>query len=136
MVTVNSTGLIAATGNACGNTLISATVTTNKSSGNIVTGYMTVTVVCFTGTGGGGTTGPILTLSVGGGTGFVTSTPPGISCASNCFFSFSNGTVVMLTANPVAPSTTANWTSACDTVTGNVCTVTMNGNRAVAVTFN
>ena len=55
MVTVNSTGLITVTGNACGGTIISATVTTNKSAGNlsssgaIVTGSMTANVVCFTG---------------------------------------------------------------------------------------
>ena len=55
MVTVNSTGLITATGQACGNTLITATVTTNKSAGNIsssgavVIGTMTANVVCFTG---------------------------------------------------------------------------------------
>jgi hypothetical protein len=52
MVTVNSTGLITATGMACGNTLISATVKTNSSagglssSGAIVTGSMTANVVC------------------------------------------------------------------------------------------
>ena len=52
MVTVNSTGLITATGLACGNTLISATVKTNKSSGGlsssgaIVTGTMTANVTC------------------------------------------------------------------------------------------
>jgi Bacterial Ig-like domain (group 2) len=56
MVTVDAaTGLITATGQACGDTLISATVTTNHSIGNvgssgaIVTGTMTATVVCFTG---------------------------------------------------------------------------------------
>ena len=56
MVTVNPTGLVMATGNACGATLISATVNTNSSAGNrtskgaIVTGYMTTDVTCFTGT--------------------------------------------------------------------------------------
>ena len=55
MVTVNSTGLITATGGACGGTIISATVTTNHSSANIdsngaiVTGTMQANVVCFTG---------------------------------------------------------------------------------------
>jgi hypothetical protein len=56
MVTVDAaTGLITATGLACGDTLISATVTTNHSIGNvsssgaIVTGTMTASVVCFTG---------------------------------------------------------------------------------------
>jgi Big-like domain-containing protein len=55
MVTVDSTGLITATGGSCGSTLISATVNTNFSSGNrpssgaIVTGNMTANVVCSTG---------------------------------------------------------------------------------------
>jgi hypothetical protein len=54
MVTVNSTGLITATGGACGGTLVTATVTTNKSAGNIsssgaaVIGTMTANVVCDT----------------------------------------------------------------------------------------
>jgi Bacterial Ig-like domain (group 2) len=59
MVTVNSTGLITATGLSCGGTVISATVQKNSSdggissSGAIVTGAMQANVVCFGGTGGG-----------------------------------------------------------------------------------
>jgi len=55
MVTVSSTGMITATGEACGGALITATVTTNQSIGNIsssgaaVIGTMTANVVCFTG---------------------------------------------------------------------------------------
>ncbi|HEV8046979.1 MAG TPA: Ig-like domain-containing protein [Terriglobales bacterium] len=58
MVTVTSTGLITATGRACGNTLISATVNKNSTDGGlsspgaVVTGNMTANVTCFTGTGG------------------------------------------------------------------------------------
>ena len=54
MVTVNSTGLITATGRSCGGTLVSATVTTNRSEGNIssngtiVTGIMQANVICPT----------------------------------------------------------------------------------------
>jgi hypothetical protein len=54
MVTVNSTGLITATGETCGGTLISATVNTNSSVGNltsagaIVTSSMQANVVCST----------------------------------------------------------------------------------------
>lgn len=52
MVTVNSTGVLTATGLACGNAIVSATVKTNSSagglssSGAIVTGSMTANVVC------------------------------------------------------------------------------------------
>jgi Bacterial Ig-like domain (group 2) len=55
MVTVDAAGLITATGNSCGGTIISATVTINHSDGNIpskgaiVTGSMQANVVCFTG---------------------------------------------------------------------------------------
>ena len=55
MVTVSSTGLITATGQTCGSTLISATVTKNStdgglaSKGAVVTGNMTANVTCFTG---------------------------------------------------------------------------------------
>lgn len=54
IVTVSSTGLLTATGVACGDALVTATVTTNRSSGNIdssgalVTGSMTASVVCPT----------------------------------------------------------------------------------------
>lgn len=55
MVTVNATGVITATGQACGGTIVSATVKTNTSSGGlsssgaVVTGTMTANVICFTG---------------------------------------------------------------------------------------
>jgi hypothetical protein len=54
MVTVNFTGLITVTGVSCGGTIVSATVTTNHSDGNIsssgaiVTGSMTANVICPT----------------------------------------------------------------------------------------
>ncbi len=69
MFTVNSTGLLTATG-ACGSALVSATATTNTSpggisrSGAIVTGYMTANVVSFE--GGGTGTGPTPTLTFAG----------------------------------------------------------------------
>jgi Bacterial Ig-like domain (group 2) len=55
VVTVDSKGLITATGEACGTTLISATMVTNhsvggiSSSGALVTASMTANVLCFTG---------------------------------------------------------------------------------------
>lgn len=54
MVTVDSTGMLTAAGQTCGTTLVTATVTTNHSTGNIdssgaiVTGTMTANVVCHT----------------------------------------------------------------------------------------
>ena len=66
MVTVTSTGLLSPAGFACGNALVSATVTTNHSVGNrsssgaIISGYMTANVACLS------TTGPILTVDFAG----------------------------------------------------------------------
>lgn len=135
IATVNSTGVLSAAGLACGDALISATVTTNRSSGNIssqgalVTGYMTASVVCFSG----------LTLTVdfaGNGSGTVTSSPPGLSCAGTCGASFASGTTITLTAVPNSGSSFTSWVG-CDVVSGQVCTVSnLSSNRAVTVTFN
>jgi len=142
MFTVSSTGLLTATGFACGGSLISATVNTKadssgvSSSGAIVTGYMTANVVCFTGNGGGGNE-PTLTVSfAGGGVGTVTSSPLNLSCASTagtCVGSFPNGTSVTLTATAVPPSTFAGWSGGC---VGAACTIVLQQDTAVTATFN
>jgi len=54
LITVDANGMLTVTGVACGSALITATVQTNSSAGNIsssgaiVTGSMTASVVCFT----------------------------------------------------------------------------------------
>jgi hypothetical protein len=141
MFTVSSTGLLTATGFACGGSLVSATVTTNNSvgglssSGAIVTGTMTANVVCFTSTGGGG---PILTLDfAGNGSGTVTSSPAGINCAStggSCSASFGSGTVT-LTATPVGSSSFGGWSGGC-TNSSSTCTFSLQSNTTVTATFN
>lgn len=142
MMTVDSNGLLTATGISCGGTLISATVTTNKSSGGIsssgavVTAYMTGNVVCFTSSGGGVL--PVLTLTfAGNGAGTVTSSPSGLSCASPapCLAQAQSGAMITLTATPISPSTFGNWLN-CDSGPANPCTVTMTGNKTVTATFN
>ena len=147
MMTVDATGLLAVTGLTCGGSLVSATLTTNTSAGGIsstgavVTGFMTGNVVCFTGTSGGGTTGPSLTINfTGSGSGTVTSSPAGLSCASSagsCSSSgFASGTTVTLTA---VPSGTFGGWGGCDGVdgTGLVCTINdLTSARAVTATFN
>jgi hypothetical protein len=143
MVTVNSTGLISATGLSCGGTIISATVQTNSSaggltsSGAIVTGSMQANVVCFTGTGGGSGS-PILTVDFAGmGTGSVTFTPSGAICATNCSESFASGTAVNVTATPDSGFSFTSW-SGCDSPTGNnPCIInSLTANRTVTVSFN
>ena len=137
IATVTSTGLLTATGQDCGNALVSATVVTNtngnrSSSGAVVTGYMTATVVCFTGSI---TTGPALTVDfAGAGAGTVTSSPPGLGCASTCTGNFPSGTQVTLTATPNG-STFGGWVG-CDAVAGQTCTVDLSSARTVTVTFN
>ena len=141
MFSVSSTGLLTATGFACGGSLVSATVTTNSSagglssSGAIVTGSMTANVVCFTSTGGS----PILTVRfAGNGSGTVTSSPGGISCASTqqgaCSASFASGTTVTLTATPVGGSF-GGWSGGC-TNGASVCTFSLQSDTTVIATFN
>ncbi|HZQ25894.1 MAG TPA: hypothetical protein VFA89_24090 [Terriglobales bacterium] len=138
MVTVTPKGLITPTGTSCGTTVVSATVTTNHSSGNIsssgalVTGSMTANVVCYT-----GTTAPVLEVSfTGGGSGTVTSNPPGLDCTSACGNAFLPDIAVTLTATPKAPSTSAEWTAGCDTVVGQTCTINdLSADRVVTVFF-
>jgi len=143
MVTSNSTGLITATGEACGATLVSATLNTNtsqggiSSSGAIVTGYMTANVICYE--GGGSGTGPALTLTFGGnGAGTVTSNPGGLSCSSPgpCVAEFPVGTPVTLTATPTGSSSFGGWTGCASQPSTNPCTLTLESNTTVTVTFN
>ena len=144
MITVDSSGVITVTGAACGGTIITATVNTNKSSGGIsssgaiVTGSMTANVVCFTSSGGGAGS-PALTVTFqGSGSGAVTSSPPGFSCfsPSPCVASFTSGTTVTLSAAPNTGSAFGSWLD-CDTPAGtNPCMVTLSSDRTVKVTFN
>jgi hypothetical protein len=137
MVTVTSAGLITATGDSCGNTLISATVTTNQSAGDlsskgaIVTASMTANVVCFTGSG------PTLAVNFSGlGSGTVTSSPGGVNCTASCGTVFVTGTSVVLTATPANGSAFGGW-GGCDSVSLQVCTVNdLTADRSVTVIFN
>lgn len=139
MVTVDSSGLLTATGLACGSSLVSATVTTNhseggrSSSGAIVTGTMTASVVCFT-------SGPTLTiLFAGAGSGSVISSPPGINCVTSCSASFQSGTSVTLTAASSGSSSFGGWIG-CDFTggtNGELCTLNnLTNDKTVTVTFN
>jgi hypothetical protein len=139
MFTVNSTGLITATGTSCGATLVSATVNTNTSAGGIsssgalVTGYMTAEVVCFSGTG------PTVTVDFAGtGSGTISSSPPGLGCSSSagssCTGSFPTGSSVTLTAVP--NGTFGGW-AGCSIAAGTTCTLQdLTNDVTVTATFN
>ena len=76
----------------------------------------------------------VLTVNkTGAGTGTVTSAPAGVNCGATCTFSFSNNTLVTLTAAPAAGSTFTSWSGACTGSGG--CTVTMSAARTVTATF-
>ena len=141
MVTVNSTGLLTATGNVCGTgALVSATVETNSStggrhsSGAIVTGNMTANVTCFTGTSNG--TAILNVAFLGGGTGTVTIAPSGFICSASCSVSFPvNSGPITLTA--AASGTFGGWSSNCPLISGQTCTInSLTTNLALTVTFN
>ena len=59
----------------------------------------------------------------------------GINCGADCTETYDSGTPVTLTATPDPDSTFTSWTN-CDSVSGNICTITMNANKSVTATFN
>jgi hypothetical protein len=142
MFTISSTGLLTATGDQCGNTLVSATMVTNTSTGGIsssgaaIFGYMTATVTCFSGSGTGA--GPAVTVTFAGtGSGTVSSSPPGLSCVATCVDTFPAGTVLTLTATPTPPSTTGSWGGTCPSpTTTEVCTFTVEENTTITASFS
>jgi hypothetical protein len=147
LATVTSAGILSPTGvYACGGGLISATVNTNSSAGNIsssgavVTGYMNVTVNNLVVKGCPGFQGSTPTLTVtflGRGNGTVTSNPAGINCTASCSGTFASGTSLRLTATPALGSTFVSWGTTCDSVSGSTCTVNnLTADRSVTVTFN
>ena len=127
IATVNTSGLVTATGIGCGNTLISATINSGKSSGAIVTATMTTNVVCFV--------GPTLAVNFAGpGTGTISSVPAGLSCDASCTATFPSNTAITLTASP--NGTFGGWTG-CDSTSGMNCTITsLSASRTVIATFN
>ena len=139
MITINSTGLITATGNSCGASLISATLRTNSSaggrssSGAIVTGNMTANVTCFTGSSNGTV---VLTVTfLGSGTGTVSVSPSGFICSKTCALGFATGTgPITLTA--AASGIFGGWGN-CPSVSASTCTISsLTTNLDVTATFN
>ncbi len=76
-----------------------------------------------------------LSLTVNG-SGTVHSSPgTDLACTSSCNQSYTPGTVVTLTPTANGSSYFSAW-SGCDSVNGNVCTVTMSTAKSVTATFN
>jgi hypothetical protein len=78
---------------------------------------------------------PLTVYKSGTGSGPVTSSPPGITCGSNCSASYTSGASVTLTATANPGSVFAGWTGACSGM-GPTCVVTMSSARQVTATYN
>ena len=77
---------------------------------------------------------PLTVMKDGTGSGYVTSSPAGISCGTTCTMSVDGGTVVTLTASPDGSSTFAGWSGACSG-TG-TCVLSLDAAKSVTATFN
>ena len=76
-----------------------------------------------------------LTLTrTGAGSGGATSVPSGVDCGATCTATFPIGTMVTLTAAPVAGSTFASWGGACSGAS-TTCTVMLTANTTVTADF-
>ena len=71
----------------------------------------------------------------GTGTGTVTSTPPGISCAPGLLREFDPGTAVTLTATATPPSTFSAWLGDCAGQAGPQCVLTTGAVRSATASF-
>jgi List-Bact-rpt repeat protein len=103
------------------------TISATDAVGNVATTSLTVTPVIP----------PSYTLTVVksgllAALGTVTSSPAGISCGGTCSSTYTDGTVVTLTASPAL--LLSSW-SGCDAVNGATCTVTIRANRTVTASF-
>jgi hypothetical protein len=77
-----------------------------------------------------------LNLSFAGtGSGSVTSTLPPFSCNGGCIQQLPDPTPLILTANPAEYMQFGGW-SGCDSVNGNLCTLSLLSDRTVVATFN
>jgi hypothetical protein len=142
VATITPTGLLVATGLACGGSIISATVQSNTSSGElyssgaIVTGQASAAVTCYVPPSTSGSQASLSVSIEGVGLGTVTSIPSGIDCTSSCSANFSAGTVINLTATANSGSTFAGWTG-CDSVVAQTCIInSLSSNQTATVTFN
>jgi hypothetical protein len=125
-------------GTSCGVGNISASFFTDgKKSGNVVVGFMTVTVQgpASQGCPTGGATHNLSVAVTGAANGVIVSSPAGINCGATCSAAFGAGSSVALTATPNSGHTFGGW-GGCTTASGNSCNVTMNSDAIVTAVFN
>ena len=107
---------------ACGGTSTSCWVPMSKSK-SVTAGFISVPPGAFY----------LGVAKAGTGKGTVTSTPPGISCGTNCAQIYASGIVIKMTAVASPGSTFTGWSGACGG-TG-YCWVKMTATRYVKATF-
>jgi hypothetical protein len=136
---VSSSGVLTA-GTACGTADISATYYTDGNpSGNLMVGFMTVTVEgpasegCPTGTS---TQNLSVDVTSGAADGTIVSSPAGIDCGATCSAAFATGSSVALTATPNAGHAFLGWASGCTSSSATTCNVTMDSDVIVTASFN
>jgi hypothetical protein len=127
-------------GVACGVANISASFFTDSGNknGNVVVGYMTVTVEGPASQGcpqGTATHNLSVNVTAGAADGVITSAPAGINCGSICAAAFAASSSVTLTATPNSAHNFLGWVG-CPSPNGNACTVMMNGDVGVSASFD
>ena len=127
-------------GVACGVANISATFYTGgNNSGNLVVGFMTVTVQGPSSQGcpqGTATHNLSVDVTAGAADGVIASAPAGINCGTTCTAAFPANSSVALTATPLSGKQFNGWASGCTTTSGLTCNVTMNSDVTVSASFN
>ncbi|MCP4658595.1 MAG: hypothetical protein GY856_24560, partial [bacterium] len=108
---------------------VTANPSTESRAGTLSVAGQTVTV-----TQAGLATFLLSVVTDGSGAGTVTSSPAGVDCGVDCGESFTEGTLVSLTAAPAADAGFAGWSGACSG--SESCTVTMTAPLAVTATFS
>jgi hypothetical protein len=123
------TVIVSVAGNATSPQVNSVAVTTTATEVSTAnnTGTDSTTIIA-------GTPGSLSVSKFGTGAGIVTSLDAGISCGPTCTQTYSNGSIIELTASPGGGSAFTGWLGAC---TGNAptCTVGINGAVSVSATF-
>jgi hypothetical protein len=141
---IGSGGALTA-GTACGVANVSASVYTDggNMSGNVVVGFMTVTVQgpasegCPTTTA---TSNLSVEITAGSGDGSITSSPSGINCGNGgnvCSAAFPTSSSVALTATPVSGKSFLGWPNCPSVAVGGLtCTVVLTSDMTVSASFN
>ena len=88
---------------------------------------------CSGGDSGSSSSFNLTVATDGPGVGTVTSAPAGIDCGSDCSESYTENTIVSLTASPAAGSSFGGWSGACSGTES--CSVTMDASKLVTATF-